>query len=220
MGYLSVKGFDHAVIVEDAEHVVIHRIEIAKYAKGLFLSRCHFLELVSGAITAASDSDLGDRNHHDTVAGLNGLLIQDSSDLVISDLIVHDSIEHGIRIGGGMGTRRCTFSNIQVRRSGGCGMKIQPADEVEVESPAGTVQKMEGVIPVGIQINGLMVLDCAPPLDPTHHERDRFVAGSRNRSGLRLERVQNVVVNGLQVGRDRHKLYPHTTVFTSVAART
>lgn len=121
LGYVLVRGFDNAVSVEDADHVVIQRIEIAKYAKGLFLSRCHFLELVSGAIITATESDLGDRNHHDTVNGMNGLLIEDSTDLVISDLIVHDSIEHGIRIGGGpgLGGARSATSRCNAREGAG-----------------------------------------------------------------------------------------------------
>jgi hypothetical protein len=69
-----------------------------------------------------------------------------------------------------------------------------------------------------IQINGLLVTDCAPQGET---EAAPFKAdGGRNRSGLRLESCQDVVVNGLQISRDEKELYSAYHGITSPAART
>ena len=194
LGYVWVKGFDRAVFARESEHVVILRLDIQNYVTGLFLKQCAFVELVSGTIKLASKSDVGDRNIHDEVKGMNGLLIDTCSDVVVSDLIVQNSIEHGVRIGGDGPTRRCTFNSIQVRRAGWCGFKVEPP------LPAGSAES--------IQINGLTVIDCAwPHLDDEAKPFTFEPWGGLNRCGLRLENCHGVMVSGFRVGRERKTRY-------------
>lgn len=205
LGYVSIWRFDRALFARDVDHVTIQRADIREYTTGIHLKGCAYVELASGTITLASQSSVGDRNNHDTVKGMNGLLIETSSDIVVSNLIVQNSIEHGVRIGGDGPTRRCAFSNIEVRRAGWCGLKVQPPVE-------------RGGSAALIQINGLLVTDCAPQGET---EAAPFKAdGGRNRSGLRLESCQDVVVNGLQISRDEKELYSAYHGITSPAART
>jgi hypothetical protein len=199
LGYVIVKGFDRAVYARGVEQVAILRLNIQNYVTGLRLKECAFVEVVSGTIKLASKTELGDRHVHGVVKGMNGVLVEICSDVVVSDLIVQNSIEHGVRVGGNGHTRRCTFNNIQVLRAGACGFKVEPG------LPDGSAE--------GIQINGLTVLDCAWPLarkdQPTRQEDEStpFEQDGRNKSGLRLERCHEVIIDGLRVGRERKKQY-------------
>lgn len=199
LGYVRVSGFNAAVLLKECEDVFIQVVRIDKYLTGLHLAGCKFVEVGSGSITETSNTSVGNKDIKGNVEGYNGLLIEDCTDLVVSDLIVHDSIEHGIRIGGRGATRRCSFNNIQVRRAGWNGMKVQPRTKADYpDEPETNGSASE------IQINGLLVLDCAPHLGrmPVSATLD-----DPGRSGLRLDSCSNVVVNGLRVGRDESPYY-------------
>jgi hypothetical protein len=78
-------------------------------------------------------------------------------------------------------------------------MKIQP--RTKADDPEGA----DGSA-AAIQINGLQVLDAAPHLGG--EQVSPILEGtSRGRCGLRLESCSDVVVNGLQVGRDESRYY-------------
>ena len=190
LGDVSIRRFDRAIYVRDVDHAAIQRVDIREYTTGINLHSSRYVDIGSGTFTFASRANVGDRNVKDNVEGMNGLLIQNCHFVSVSNLIVEDSIEHGIRIGGDGPTRHVTFNNCQVARAAGCGLKVQPA-------------AAKGGSAAQIQINGLVVVDCAPDAN----EAAVFENWGRNRSGLRLENCRDIVVNGLQVSRLDKKLY-------------
>jgi hypothetical protein len=199
LGAVHVERFDAAILLEDCVHARLQSVRIEQYLTGLHLDGCSFVEVASGSITGVSHTLLKDTDVKENVVGFNGLLIESCTDAIFSDLIVHDSVEHGIRIGGRSATRRCTFNNIQVRRAGWCGMKIQPRTKTDDPEADGSA--------AAIQINGLQVLDTAPHLGGLQVWSPIQEDTSRGRCGLRLENCSDVVVNGLQVGRDESRYY-------------
>jgi hypothetical protein len=190
LGYVSIERFDRAIFTRDVDRVGIQRVDIREYTTGINLHSSRFIDVGSGTFTFASGANVGDRNTKKNVEGMNGLLIQSCHFVSVSNLIVQDSIEHGIRIGGDGPTRHVTFNNCQVCRAAGCGLKVQPA-------------AASGGSAAQIQINGLLVVDCAP----NTNEAAAFDNWGRNRSGLRLENCRDIVVNGLQVSRLDKQLY-------------
>ena len=123
------------------------------------------------------------------VPGHNGLLIADSNDIVVSDTIVHDAGEHGIRVGGNGNSSRIVFNNIQSIRPGGSGLKIRAKDGFRVRD---------------VQINGLTVVDAAARSTPDH-----------NQDGLRLENCSYVTANGVQVQAQSRTYAAHDGIWVT-----
>jgi len=193
LGDVAIRSFDRALLVRDASHVRVERIQIERCVTGVYLKGCRWTTIASGAIAGDSPSDVGDREPHDNVAGMNGLLVDTCEDLFVSNLAVRDTIEHGVRIGGRGPTRRCVFTAIQVHRAGKCGFKAQP-------------RFSDGGSAKSIQINGLMVTDCAPASGRLG-EADRYRVDGTNRCGLRIENCQDVTVTGYQLDRRGNRFY-------------
>jgi hypothetical protein len=190
LGDVSIWRFDRAILVRGVDRVAIQRVDIREYTTGINLHSSAFVDIGSGTVTLASSANVGDRNVKANVEGMNGLLIQSCQHVAVSNLIVRDSIEHGVRIGGDGPTRYVTFGNVQVSGASGCGLKVHPA-----AASGGSAEQ--------IQINGLLVTDCAPGTN----EAMVFQDWGRNRSGLRLENCRDILVTGLQVSRHEKKLY-------------
>jgi hypothetical protein len=104
-----------------------------------------------------------------TDPGHNGFLSEDCNSWSVSNLVVSDAGEHGFRIGGDSAFE-WSWDNCKAVRSGQCGFKVNP-------SGTGTVRNGT--------INGCTAQDCSFGNAP----------GS-NEDGLRLEKCEQIVVNG------------------------
>jgi hypothetical protein len=167
VGTAVIERFDKAVLVYAASDVVIEHLAIRGYVLGAHVRESAFFHLKSGVITEVAPAAT-------FTAGHNGILIEDSTDGVVSDMIVYDAGEHAIRVGGPGSSARLAFNSIQVIRPGGCGLKLRA-------NPGRRVRD--------VQINGLTVVDAgAGSAQPTF-----------NQDGLRLEGCSYVTANGVQV---------------------
>jgi hypothetical protein len=134
---------------------------------GAHVRESAFFQLKSGVITEVAPAAT-------FTAGHNGILIEDSTDGVVSDMIVYDAGEHAIRVGGSGNSARLAFNSIQAIRPGGCGLKLRANPGLRIRD---------------VQINGLTVVDAgADSAQPTF-----------NQDGLRLEGCSYVTANGVQV---------------------
>jgi hypothetical protein len=165
VGAVNVDRFNKGVMVYAGSRVHIGHVTVRNYVLGVHVRESNFVEIVSADIKTAVTTAF--------VAGNNGILIEDSFDIVLSDAIVHDAAEHAVRVGGSGSSARLVFNNIQTVRSGGCGLKLR----------ANPGQRVRNV-----QINGLTVIDASANSTPNY-----------NRDGLRLEGCSNVTANGVQV---------------------
>jgi hypothetical protein len=115
-----------------------------------------------------------------TVPGHNGFLSEDCNHWSVSNLIVEDAGEHGFRIGGDF-SYNWSWDNCKAIRSGQCGFKVNPSGNSTVRN--GT-------------INGCTAQDCSNGNSP-----------GTNEDGLRLEKCQNVIVNGFIYAEVSSKAY-------------
>jgi hypothetical protein len=167
VGTAIIERFDKPILVYLASDVVIEHLALRGYVLGAHIRESAFFHLKSGVITEVAPSATFTPGH-------NGILIEDSTDGVVSDMIVYDAGEHAVRVGGNGSSARLAFNNIQSIRPGGCGLKLR----------ANPGQRIRDV-----QINGLTVVDAgAGSAQPTF-----------NQDGLRLEGCSYVTANGVQV---------------------
>ncbi len=116
-GHISVSRFDKAVVVAESSRVLIRSLDIQYYSVGLRTFRCRDVQVLSGIISGSSEYATAE-------AGFNGALFEETDDVTVSNLIVKDAGEHGIRVGGLTAVRNYAFNYIRVHRTGESGLKI------------------------------------------------------------------------------------------------
>jgi hypothetical protein len=205
IGHVQVTHFDCAVVVYDSKHVTISSIDIRRSLVGLQIRDSQFVQVLSGVIRerpdyewdhwwtdfdAELDPETGDPTHRPKLVGYDGVQMFSSSDVVISNLTIHEAVEHGIYMSkphtdpdvvevAEAINDRITLSNIVIRRPGRGGVKL------------GFGANSRGR---WIHINGLTVVDCCwDVLDP---ERGPQL---NNTDGLRMQFCDHVTVDGFQL---------------------
>lgn len=104
--------------------IYIGEVNIERYIRGVNFNNCENF-MVGSVYMRGRDSRAS------LSPGHNGILIQTCRDFEFGDVVIENSAEHAVRIGGsiswGGNTSRFKFGIIKVRRSGGCGLKISPS---------------------------------------------------------------------------------------------
>ena len=168
---LDVRNFIAPVFIYTANDVSIDAFAIENYITGIKLRESSNVRLSKGITSGRTPLAATEPGH-------NAILIDRVDGLTVSDMVLRDAGEHGVRVGGSGDSSNLNFDNIEVIAPGQCGLKINPAD---------------GSLVRAVQINGLTVVDAAATSRP----------GS-NEDGLRLEKCLDVSVTGFQViSRDR-----------------
>ncbi len=184
VGLVKTDKFDKGVMVYAATRTHLARVVVRNYALGMHVRESSFVALLSAEITGASPTST-------FVAGHNGILIEDSFDIQVSDVIVQDAGEHGVRVGGGANSARIAFDNIQAIRCGGCGLKVRANNGFRVRDVA---------------INGLTVVDAGARTNPNP---------TFNQDGLRLENCSYVTANGVQVQAETRLYSAHDGIWVT-----
>lgn len=167
IGTAFVRDFNYGIMLYFANRATIEHVDVRSYVLGVHVKQSSFVQLLSGQVTTAAPGSA-------FLAGNNGVLIENSDDVVVSDFMVHDAGEHAIRVGGDANSSRIVFNNIQALRPGGCGLKLRANPGFRIRD---------------VQINGLTVVDAAAATAEPGFNQD----------GLRLEGCSYVTANGVQV---------------------
>jgi len=184
VGLVTTDKFDKGVMVYAATRTHLARVVVRSYALGVHVRESTFVALLSADIASASPTST-------FVAGHNGILIEDSFDIQVSDAVVQDAGEHGVRVGGGGNSARIAFDNIQAIRCGGCGLKVRANNGLRVRD---------------VGINGLTVVDSGARTNPNP---------TFNQDGLRLENCSYVTANGVQVQAETRTYSAHDGIWVT-----
>lgn len=196
LGEVITSNFDYAAVAYDVSHILITHLRIERFVRGLLVDRCTYFELLSGEITGRppvyDGTEFVDEAGETHIAGYDGILMSNTSDAVISNLIVKEPVEHGIYVSADQNVNvdRITFNNIQISKPGRSGLKISPGSNGQSHARF-------------VQINGLTVVDCAWDLAGLSRDPPELIH-YRNSEGLRLEFCKHITVNGLMVSKLDH----------------
>lgn len=98
----------------------IGSVSVTRYRLGLRIDKSARLNV--GGLTARIASSAATKD-----PGNNGLLLQGVNDARFGTVLVENSGEHGVRVGGSDAVQKSLkFGTITTRRTGGCGFKINP----------------------------------------------------------------------------------------------
>lgn len=175
IGEIFVSEFARPVQIRNMNETTIGYIRIINFRRGVYINDCKDLVIDGSRITGLSPTSPGG-------PGDNGILIEASSndaskDITLCNVVVEDSGEHGIRMGGQSRIKSVTMDNITIRRPG-AGSDPTGGSGIKVLGSSSTGTRHED-----IHISNITVEDC----------REGF--GGDNFSGILLSYCDNVTVS-------------------------
>ena len=106
----------------EATGIYVGAMSVRMYRRAVRL--CLLTRCVFGPITTSGRSSAATK-----APGNNGMLLEGLRQCQFTSAIIEDSGEHGIRFGGSTRTTQdVTFGPVTVKRSGGCGIKLNPSN--------------------------------------------------------------------------------------------
>lgn len=116
---VKASGFDFPFIAVDASLLVINQFDMEDYVRGAFFRSSSYVFGYNGTAKNPSPNAAASPGH-------NGVLAEGCSHLTLSNFIIEDSGEHGVRIGGASSSDNINLDNFTVIRPGKCGIKFLP----------------------------------------------------------------------------------------------
>jgi hypothetical protein len=116
IGYLVIDNWDYGFMVHNTKGLNILGLEITNFRQGGWLSNVSYSCVRAGTIKLTSPNSTG-------VAGENGIIVESqehngSRSLVFENITVHDTGEHGFRLGGDKVIRDVYYIGCNTRNTG------------------------------------------------------------------------------------------------------
>lgn len=175
IGYIQVKNYDRAVILNTTSNVSIGGVSIESYVRGIWITNTKYASIGRSRIYTRSVNASASPGH-------NGVLMSADTDYATTDItlenfLIEDSGEHAIRIAGPATIAYVKLLHPHVVRAGACGIKVLGTDSGSPTSRNNT-----------IIIDTPLIEDCDPS-----------TGFATNRCGIQLQYVDNVQVISPQI---------------------
>lgn len=170
IGEAIIQRFDNAVVAYKANGVHVDLVYARHYTRGIFIDQTIRFSINEIDVAISSENAT-------TLPGHNGVLIEHSQHGYCNRVSIQDAGEHGWRIGGQIHppheTKNIITNNIDIARSGQCGIKINPDSSTICDS---------------IHFGNVTIKDCAYGNKP-----------GTNEEGVRLEHCQSLTFNSVTI---------------------
>ncbi|MGK7906354.1 MAG: hypothetical protein AB4040_03885 [Synechococcus sp.] len=182
VGQIICRGCDKAVVAFNCKNLTIDKIRIESYSRGLFLRNVE-----NFTVNALTCTGLSPNSEHKP--GHNGILLSSVKNAIFNGVIIEDSGEHGIRIGGPdtFQSEHISFVGPIIRKSGQCGFKAHP----------GT-----GNTVTGLSLISPMIVDSASRSKP-----------GTNEDGIRLEEVRDAQIIGATITKQNNNVSGYDGIY-------